>query len=68
MIAIEVESYRWHSGRAAWQRDLARRNDLITIGWTVLHATKEDVDERCRTLIGTIRKLLDLPTLDFGTS
>jgi very-short-patch-repair endonuclease len=63
-IAIEVDSYRWHSGREAWHRDLARRNDLIALGWTVLHATKEDVDEGCMGLVRTIRKLMGLRTLD----
>ena len=57
-LAIEVESYRWHSGRQAWQRDLARRNDLIALGWTVVHATKEDVDESCATLVRTLRELM----------
>jgi very-short-patch-repair endonuclease len=63
-IAVEVESYRWHSGRQAWHRDLARRNDLIALGWTVLHVTKEDVDERCRTLARTIRDLMGIRSFD----
>lgn len=56
-IAIEVDGYRWHSGRRAWRRDLARRNELTALGWTVLHATSEDADAGCATLIDSIRRL-----------
>jgi very-short-patch-repair endonuclease len=60
-VAVEVDSYRWHSGRDAWRRDLARRNDLIALGWTVLHATKEDVDNGCVALTRTVRELIGSP-------
>src|SRR5207249_2080176 len=32
-LAIEVEGFRWHSGRARWERDLGRRNELTELGW-----------------------------------
>jgi very-short-patch-repair endonuclease len=67
-IAVEVESYRWHSGRKAWHRDLARRNDLIALGWTVVHATKEDADEGCRTLVATLRELMGISSLRLDTT
>jgi very-short-patch-repair endonuclease len=64
MLAIEVDGYRWHSGRAAWSRDAARRNAVAGLGWTVLNATQEDVDEGCQTLITTIRNFVgQLPLL-----
>jgi very-short-patch-repair endonuclease len=62
-IAVEVDGYRWHSGRQAWHRDLARRNDLLALGWTVVHATKEDVDDGCRTLVSTLRELMGMRSL-----
>ncbi len=37
MIAIEADSYRWHAGRSSWESDLARRTELGTAGWLVLH-------------------------------
>jgi REase_MTES_1575 len=45
-LAIEADSYRWHSGRAAWQRDLSRQNALVLRGWTVLRFTWNDVVRR----------------------
>ena len=45
-IAIEADGYRWHSGRLQWQRDLARRNTLTELGWTVFHVTWSDITQR----------------------
>jgi very-short-patch-repair endonuclease len=42
-LAIEADGYRFHSGRSDWRRDLTRRNVLTGLGWTILHATWEDV-------------------------
>ena len=42
-IAIEVDGYRWHSGRNRWRRDLDRLNRLIAAGWRVVHVTAEQV-------------------------
>ena len=47
-VVIEADSYQFHSGRQAWEHDLARRNDLTALGWLVLHVTywqmKHDID------------------------
>jgi len=45
-LAIEVDGYRWHSGRVRWERDLARRNELTMRGWRVVHVTWSDLEER----------------------
>jgi very-short-patch-repair endonuclease len=44
-IAIEADGYKWHSGRARWQRDLARRNRLTDLGWKMVHATWDDLND-----------------------
>lgn len=38
-VAIEAESYQWHWGRQAFERDLVRRNQFTTYGWILLHFT-----------------------------
>jgi REase_MTES_1575 len=43
-LAIEVDGYRWHSGRVAWERDARRRNRLTNLGWRVLHVTKDQIE------------------------
>jgi very-short-patch-repair endonuclease len=38
-LAIEADSFIWHASLAAWQRDRARNNDLIGLGWSILPLT-----------------------------
>lgn len=45
-LAIEVDGYRWHSGRADWQHDLSRRSELARLGWRVIHVTADDLHRR----------------------
>ena len=39
MLAIEADSYLWHASLADWQRDRARNNELIVLGWSILPLT-----------------------------
>ena len=43
LVALEVDGYRWHSSRTAWQRDRERLAELRRAGWTVVHVTSDDV-------------------------
>ena len=54
LLAIEADGYRWHSGRARWQRDLARRNALTKLGWRVIHVTAHDLDRRPKETMRTL--------------
>jgi very-short-patch-repair endonuclease len=38
-LILEVDGYRFHSGRRSWDRDRERRNALTALGWVVLHVT-----------------------------
>jgi very-short-patch-repair endonuclease len=38
-LAIEADSYVWHASLADWQRDRARNNDLVALGWSILPLT-----------------------------
>jgi very-short-patch-repair endonuclease len=58
LLAIEADGYRWHSGRARWQRDLARRNELTRLGWHVIHVTAEDLHRRHEVVVATIASAL----------
>jgi very-short-patch-repair endonuclease len=57
-VAIEAEGYRWHSGRARWEHDLARRNILTSLGWRVVHVTWSDISSNRRELVQRIEKVL----------
>jgi hypothetical protein len=56
-VAVECESYEWHSDRKAWHSDTVRFNALAALGWIVVRATNDDA---CRphALISTLRPLL----------
>ena len=46
MLAIEVDSVRWHSGRRAIKWDNERQNLLVARGWRVLRFEWNDVIKR----------------------
>lgn len=57
-LAIETDGYRWHSGRAQWERDLARRNALTSLGWRVIHVTWSDLERRPDQVVRTLQQAL----------
>jgi very-short-patch-repair endonuclease len=56
-VGIEVDGYRWHSGRQAWQADRVRTNELAAIGWRLVRVTKEGLVGDARSLVATLRRL-----------
>jgi hypothetical protein len=45
-LALEVDSAGWHSGSESYQRDRAKWNLLVALGWTLLILTDFDLHER----------------------
>lgn len=64
-LIVEADSYRWHSSRRAWQRDMSRRNALTQLGWQIVHVTWEDMTRWPEQTLNRIRSLLQ-PQLPFG--
>jgi very-short-patch-repair endonuclease len=58
-VGIEVDGYRWHSGKKAWAHDLARRNRLTALGWCVLHITHDDLGRRPGEVVAHLRRVLE---------
>ena len=58
MTAIEAESYRWHGGRAAWERDIERYEALRRDGWTVIHITAKMLRGQRDLFIADVRSAL----------
>lgn len=54
-LAIEVDGYEHHSAPDAFQRDRTRQNRLVTLGWTVLRFTWDDVVRRPALVAQTIQ-------------
>lgn len=53
-VAIEADSYGFHGGRDRFEHDLRRRNQLLAMGWTVVHVTKADVRNGLRDVLPAI--------------
>jgi hypothetical protein len=57
-VALEVDGFRWHSGRRAWRRDRGRLNRLVMAGWRVVHVTQEDVEQGGLHFVAALRSFL----------
>ena len=56
-IALECESYEFHSGRTAWKLDVTRLNEVTSLGWIVQRGTNEDADDPT-ALVRRLQRLL----------
>ena len=57
-VAVEADGYRFHSGKAQWEKDRVRRNRLEAAEWRVLHATWDQIAHRPDDVLGPLRALL----------
>ena len=62
-LIIEAHSYRFHSGRQAWDKDVQRDKKLRRLGWRLLYLTYEDIIKRPEQVVADIRAALRDPTL-----
>lgn len=53
-VAIEVDGFAYHSSPEAFQRDRTRQNQLVSLGWTVLRFTWDDLVNRPTQVAKTI--------------
>jgi len=58
-IAIEVQSYTWHSSRRALNKDAERFNRLQALGWIVILVTYEDLEKHPARVAARIRSALE---------
>jgi very-short-patch-repair endonuclease len=49
-LLLEYDSDQWHSGTARRHRDATRRNQLRTLGWTVVEVTPADLRDPARLI------------------
>ena len=54
-LAIEAHSYRFHSGRGAWERDVQRDKAIRRAGWRIIYVTHEDLTQRSTQVLRDIR-------------
>lgn len=58
-LVIEVDGYRFHSGKAAWEHDLVRRNALQALGLTVLNVTHQQIAKGSADFVRTVRTIME---------
>jgi len=58
-LAIELDSFRWHAGRAPFRSDRLRGNRIAAAGWRVLRATSEDATDGSQ-LVRAARRMLSV--------
>lgn len=63
-LAVETDGHRFHSGRADFDHDRARRNELTLLGWRVIHVTWTDLVEQPDTIVKAITTALSPEPLD----
>jgi hypothetical protein len=44
-LAMELDGFRWHAGRRPFRSNRLRRNRIEAVGWRLLEAAPEDIDE-----------------------
>jgi very-short-patch-repair endonuclease len=58
LVAVEIDGLAFHSDPGRFQRDRTRQNWLTNQGWTVLRFTWDDLTQRRRHVLHTIRAAL----------
>jgi very-short-patch-repair endonuclease len=58
-LAVEVDGFRYHSSRKAWERDIDRANALLQAGWRIIRFTWADIAERPRLVATQLAEILE---------
>jgi len=58
-VIVEAEGFQFHSGRQAWERDIARYNRFALHGWTVLRVTQGDLEDGGEEFANAVRRALE---------
>jgi very-short-patch-repair endonuclease len=54
-VVVEADSYRFHSGREAWESDLDRRSAITALGWLVIHVTYRQMESGMDQVVRRVR-------------
>jgi very-short-patch-repair endonuclease len=57
-VIVEAEGFQFHSGREAWESDIARYNALVIHGWKVLRLTHADLQDRAEAFASSLAKAI----------
>lgn len=57
-VAVEIDGYRYHSDRAAFEHDRFRGNELLQLGWRVLRFTWQQLTNDPQYVVNRLRQVL----------
>lgn len=60
-LILEVDSFRFHSGRGTFEHDRSRRNALTALGWFVLHITHLMMRDQLETFLEDLDRIYHRP-------
>jgi hypothetical protein len=60
-LTVELDSYRYHGSRHAWEKDREREREARARGDEFRRYTWRDVDEARGPMLADLRRLLDCP-------
>ena len=60
LVGVEADSYAWHSGHSAFERDRARIGELASLGWIVIQTTHREIRTRPELPAQRLRRALAL--------
>ncbi len=66
-LVLEADSWTWHAGREAHDRDCWRYNALVLAGWTVLRFTWDQVMQHPERVLAALRAAAGAAGLDRRT-
>ena len=55
-LAMELDGFRWHAGRRKFRSDRLRRNRIEAVGWRLLEAAPEDIDDLVAGAAAIVRR------------
>ena len=57
-VALEIDGYRYHSDRQAFEKDRLRDQHLMSIGWVVMRITWAQLQDTPDQVVATLRRIL----------
>jgi hypothetical protein len=60
-LTVELDSYRYHGSRRAWEQDRAREREARARGDEFRRYTYGDVEEEPRLMLADLQELLQRP-------
>lgn len=58
LVGIEADSFEWHSGRAAFERDRARISEFASLGWIIIQTTFREIERYPDRVAKRLRRAL----------